>query len=131
MRLIDADIMQDFLVEQHDIDDWIVSQYNADWISSFIESQPTINQWIDVNKRLPVIKNKDDAPMMCNVIIQIGDKYEVDLAEWTECRNVLTNQTYYDWVVTNDWDEGEGCIIKYWQPLAQLPDEFKNKERVF
>ena len=40
-RYIDADKMQDFLVETNDIDDWIVSQYNADWISSFIESQPT------------------------------------------------------------------------------------------
>jgi hypothetical protein len=40
-RYIDADTMQDFLVEQNDIDEWVVSQYNADWISSFIESQPT------------------------------------------------------------------------------------------
>ena len=40
-RYIDADRMQDFLVETNDIDDWCVSQYNADWISSFIESQPT------------------------------------------------------------------------------------------
>ena len=40
-RYIDADKMQDFLVETNDIDDWIVSQYNADWISSFIENQPT------------------------------------------------------------------------------------------
>lgn len=42
-RYIDADIMQDFLVETNDVDDWCVSQYNADWISSFIESQPTAN----------------------------------------------------------------------------------------
>ena len=40
-RYIDADKMQDFLAETNSIDDWLVSQYNADWISSFIESQPT------------------------------------------------------------------------------------------
>jgi hypothetical protein len=40
-RYIDADRMQDFLVETNDVDDWCVSQYNADWISSFIENQPT------------------------------------------------------------------------------------------
>ena len=40
-RYIDADKMQDFIVETNDIDDWCVSKYNADWISSFIESQPT------------------------------------------------------------------------------------------
>ena len=131
MRLIDADIMQDSLVEQNDIDEWVKNQYNADWISSFIEMQPTIDQWIDVNKRLPVVKSDDDMPVMCNVILEVGDKYEVDLAEWTKCRNVLTKQTYYDWVLTNDWDEGQGCVVRYWQPLAQLPEEFKNKERVF
>lgn len=40
-RYIDADKMQDFLAETNGIDDWCVSNYNADWISSFIESQPT------------------------------------------------------------------------------------------
>lgn len=40
-RYIDVDRMQDFLVETNDVDDWCVNQYNADWISSFIESQPT------------------------------------------------------------------------------------------
>ncbi len=39
-RYIDADKMQDFLAETNGIDDWLVSQYNADWISSFIENQP-------------------------------------------------------------------------------------------
>ena len=42
-RYIDADRLQDFLVETNDIDDWCISQYSADWISSFIESQPTAN----------------------------------------------------------------------------------------
>lgn len=40
-RYIDADKMQEFIEEQNDINDWLVSQYNADWISSFIENQPT------------------------------------------------------------------------------------------
>jgi hypothetical protein len=40
-RYIDADKMQEFIEEQNDINDWLVSQYNADWISSFIDNQPT------------------------------------------------------------------------------------------
>ena len=38
-RIIDK--MQEFIEEQNDVNDWLVSQYNADWISSFIDSQPT------------------------------------------------------------------------------------------
>ena len=42
-RYIDADLMQDCLVEMNDENDWVVNKYNADWISSFIESQPEAN----------------------------------------------------------------------------------------
>ena len=129
VRLIDADIIQDFLVEQNDVDEWVINQYSAYWVSNFIEKQPTINSWIDADKQLPIVKSDDDIPIMCNVIIQVGDKYEVDLAEWTKHKNIFTKQTYYDWVLTNDWDEGQGCVVRYWQPLAELPEEFKNRER--
>ena len=40
-RYIDADKMLRFLAEQNDEKDLMVSRYNADWIISFIETQPT------------------------------------------------------------------------------------------
>lgn len=54
MRLIDADPMLEQLELEHYDKDWYVSQYNADWISSWLESQPVIEaepvkhgRWID------------------------------------------------------------------------------------
>ena len=40
-RYIDADEMLKYLDESHTDNDWLVGQYNADWIYSFIEGQPT------------------------------------------------------------------------------------------
>lgn len=64
-RYIDADKMQDFIVESNDIDDWCVSKYNADWISSFIESQPTADV-VEVDKVAEMLRLmfKDDCA--CN-----------------------------------------------------------------
>lgn len=42
MRLIDAAPMLEQLDLEHYDKDWYVSQYNADWISSWLESQPVI-----------------------------------------------------------------------------------------
>jgi hypothetical protein len=38
---IDREKMLKYLEENNTADEWIVGQYNADWIYSFIESQPT------------------------------------------------------------------------------------------
>lgn len=38
---IDREKMLKYLEENNTADEWIVSQYNADWIYNFIESQPT------------------------------------------------------------------------------------------
>lgn len=38
---IDKEKMLKYLEENNTADEWIVGQYNADWIYSFIESQPT------------------------------------------------------------------------------------------
>lgn len=43
MRLIDADKLTNFLDESVPDSDVCISQYNADWIYSFIESAPTID----------------------------------------------------------------------------------------
>ena len=42
MRLIDADALINFLDETVPDEEMLVSQYNADWIYSFIECAPTI-----------------------------------------------------------------------------------------
>ena len=42
MRLIDSDALIDFLDETVPYEEMLVSQYNADWIYSFIECAPTI-----------------------------------------------------------------------------------------
>ena len=43
MRLIDAAPMLEQLDLEHYDKDWYVSQYNADWIFSWLESQPVID----------------------------------------------------------------------------------------
>ena len=40
-RYIDADEMLQFIDEQNIENDWLLNQYSADWISSFIENRPT------------------------------------------------------------------------------------------
>lgn len=51
---IDKEKMLKYLEENNTDDEWIVGQYNADWIYSFIESQPTADvvevkhgEWIE------------------------------------------------------------------------------------
>ena len=54
-RLIDADALMEYLEEYH-CDDWLLNQYNADWIASWVEGQPTIEaepRWIPATERLP------------------------------------------------------------------------------
>lgn len=38
---IDRETMLKYIEENNTADEWIVGQYNADWIYTFIESQPT------------------------------------------------------------------------------------------
>lgn len=42
MRLIDADEMQKFLIEQAKAYTWLLNCYNLEWISNFIEARPTV-----------------------------------------------------------------------------------------
>jgi hypothetical protein len=41
MAYIDKEKMLKYLEENNTDDEWIIGQYNADWIYGFIESQPT------------------------------------------------------------------------------------------
>lgn len=52
---INREEMLKYLEENNTADEWIVGQYNADWIYSFIESQPTADvkevkhgEWLNV-----------------------------------------------------------------------------------
>ena len=77
MRLIDADIMEKFIEEQaKDETDWLINQYNLDWIYSFVEAQPTIEtrpvihgHWIE--KKMPFDY------VMCSAC-EIGVPFETD-----------------------------------------------------
>lgn len=40
---IDRKRLLNFIEENNDKNDWLVSQYNADWIYSFIESAPAVD----------------------------------------------------------------------------------------
>ena len=68
--------------------------------------------WISVEERLPEPYDK------CLVAIKVGDKNEVDLAERVKCFDIRTNECYYEWLITNDWDE---CEITHWMPLPEAP----------
>ncbi len=41
--LISKSALLEYLDSMHDDSEWLVSQYNADWIYSWLESQPTID----------------------------------------------------------------------------------------
>lgn len=43
MRLIDADVLVKLVEDSTTEAEWLVSQYNADWICSMLESAPTID----------------------------------------------------------------------------------------
>jgi hypothetical protein len=37
------------------------------------------------------------------------------------CWDYRTGEHYCEWMITNDWDEGEGCEITHWMPLPEPP----------
>lgn len=72
---IDREKMLKYLEENNTDDEWIVGQYNADWIYSFIESQPTAD----------VEENKD-----CEKCIHFG-KHATEYP-CSYCRNCYTDK---------------------------------------
>lgn len=40
-RYIDAEAAIQYIEETTDADEWLLNQYNADWISTFLETRPT------------------------------------------------------------------------------------------
>ena len=93
MRLIDADALLRYIEECNNIDEWCVSQYSADWISSFIENAPTvdiktevareiineIDEWISVYNGVGYVS----VPMykLKSLITELKNKYTKELKE--------------------------------------------------
>lgn len=40
-RYIDANLLECYINDTNNIEEWLVNQYNADWIMRFIETAPT------------------------------------------------------------------------------------------
>lgn len=72
-------------------------------------------EWISVDERLPEEYEK------CLVVAKVGDRTVIDLAEIVRCYHLLTSSESCEWLITNDWDEGEGCEITHWMPLPEPP----------
>ena len=75
--------------------------------------------WIRVEERLPEPNEE------CLVSARVGDRVVIDLGEIVQYWNGRTNEYGFMWMITNDWDEGEGCEITHWMPLPEPPKESK------
>lgn len=81
-------------------------------------------EWINVKERLP-----DNKYLDCMVVVKVGDHYAIDRAAWTSITSFDYNSKkwiqYWDWTITVDWDEGQGCEVIYWMPYPRLPEEIE------
>lgn len=109
MRLIDADTLP-VKFDGHTISVW----------KNDLDAAPTIHpfEWISTEERLPPC-DEDDL-IVCNVIVKVGNEYYVDLADWVKSYNYITKEYSHHWVTMIDWDEGQGCEVKYWMPLPKI-----------
>lgn len=74
-----------------------------------------MSEWISVDERLP------EPSVECLVTAKVGNRMVVDLGERVLCFDYRTMEHHYEWAITNDWDEGEGCEITHWMPLPEAP----------
>ena len=72
-------------------------------------------EWISVDERLP------EEYKECLVAAKVGDKMVIDIAERVRSFDMRTNSVYLEWLITNDWNEGQGCEITHWMPLPEVP----------
>lgn len=88
------------------------SNNSADMSNKQIEDRA---EWISVEDRLPNPSEK------CVVALKVGNEMEIDLGERVPCYDLQTKERYCEWLITYDWDEGQGCEITHWLPLPQPP----------
>lgn len=99
---------------------------NAKAVAEAIVDMPTADvvpraEWISVEERLPEPNEE------CLVSARVGDRVVIDLGEIVRYYDGRTNKYGYTWMITNDWDEGEGCEITHWMPLPE-PPQMKGSE---
>lgn len=82
---------------------------------AFTEDVAPRAEWISVEERLPEPNEE------CLVSARVGDRVVIDLGEIVRYYDGRTNKYGYTWMITNDWDEGEGCEITHWMPLPEPP----------
>ena len=87
----------------------------ADRIEELEAGYTKQSEWISVEERLP------EPNVSCLVAAKVGDRMVVDIGEYVPCIDCRTLEHYYEWMITNDWDEGEGCEITHWMPLPEAP----------
>lgn len=71
-RLIDADALLKWLEECTDEKEWLVSQYNADWIYSMLESAPTVDA-------VEVVHGRWDEGYRITTCSNCGATFEINL----------------------------------------------------
>lgn len=72
---IDREKMLKYIEDTNTADEWIVGQYNADWIYSFIESQPTA-EVVEVTKVVEML-----CKIKTNIIKNVSTMIENDFSE--------------------------------------------------
>lgn len=72
-------------------------------------------EWISVEDRLP------EAYCDCLISVKVGDSVKMDIGYRTRCFDYRTKEEFLEWVITNDWDEGEGYEITHWMYLPEPP----------
>ena len=118
-RYIDADALYEKIFPLDVVDKRRYS-INAKAVAEAIVDMPTADvapraEWISVEERLPEPNEE------CLVSARVGDRVVIDLGKIVKCWNGLTNKYGFTWMITNDWDEGEGCEITHWMPLPEPP----------
>ena len=107
MRLIDADKLKESIIVEYK------SEYNYKLVNLLIEwidNQPTADEWINVNDRLP---DEED----CYLAYGAEDKgydilfYDAVKGNWLSMGHILA--------------DGE---VVYWRPLPELPKEVKQRD---
>ena len=118
-RYIDADELYKKIFPL-DVVDKRRCSINAKAVAEAIVGMPTADvaprvEWISVEERLPEPNEE------CLVSARVGDRVVIDLGEIVRYWNGRTNEYGFMWMITNDWDEGEGCKITHWMPLPEPP----------
>lgn len=82
-------------------------------------------KWISVKDHLP----PESEYLDCMLVLKVGEEYVIDCGGWTKSTSYENGRTVksWGWWVNNDWDEGQGCVVQYWMPYPELPEEIRSR----